>query len=866
MNLKLPPRSVAGNLVFAGDRSVWAVWRAEPVSYRYLSEVQQEELHTRTRTALMRLPEEALLFSVCQRLAPDELTEIATRGVDLDAHPPWAELCGWWLDHYLEGLALYNRRTYVAVRLPGEGVSAKARRVVQAPLGAARWATGGVRHPIRAGAQAVHTLGSAWQASRQAAGAPFRPSELELERRTREAERIEARLRTSITLHAPRAGEILWLYARALRRGGDEPVLDSSWSHEPGSAKRVAISEGRMRSRATRLEIETPFGASHQALLAVADMPPRFIFPGDKGEWFVHADALPFPVDWAVRIRPISNQKAQAAARRQARNLSGQIEEHDEDPAGPPRSLADAIESVAHQRGELESNPTDPELQCVIAFCTYGEDVAAVEAQATQISDLFAPNEYMVPRPTGGQKGLFQLMLPGTPLPQVARDYLQYLLPRDLAAGMPFAGTEIGDPSGMLLGFSLDSGALRPIFWDPSYGPGIDRPASVGFVGDRGSGKSYLMKLASWVVGARDGQVVVLDRDPRGEWARFAEAVPGRTRVIRVAPDTQVCLDPLRVFPPGERVRRAIDFLCLLARTSISETEGATIAKATREVALVPEARLLDVVNHLEREGASDEYARTVARKLQVFTESDLAGLAFGEGEQLALAWDDYLVFHLPDLILPDREILLSEGMSKQLSAEEIFGLAAFYLVAAVARSVAFSDTSRFGVVVCDETWAILGSIQGRQLLLEGLRNERKGNAALWLASQHPDDFGHGPVAHLLGNRFVGAQAPGAGPAALRFLGVEPSSELIDRLEAGYRRPPDADEEEPSRFLWRDVRGRIGEVAVIPAPPWLRESIETNPLKVKARVPTVPGEHPPVGPSAPVGPIASTNPNGQGRP
>ena len=57
----------------------------------------------------------------------------------------------------------------------------------------------------------------------------------------------------------------------------------------------------------------------------------------------------------------------------------------------------------------------------------------------------------------------------------MCRDYTQFLLPGDLAAGAPFCGPEVGDPTGLLLGMSLDAGVATPVLFDPTFGPTVGR-------------------------------------------------------------------------------------------------------------------------------------------------------------------------------------------------------------------------------------------------------------------------------------------------------------------------------------------------------------------------------------------------------
>src|SRR5581483_4033364 len=271
----------------------------------------------------------------------------------------------------------------------------------------------------------------------------------------------------------------------------------------------------------------------YQALLAMSDMPHDFTFPGGGGEWFAHLEAAPFPVDWCVRLHSVDNAEAQAKARRQHRQLIGQLDEYDGEVTGAPSTLAGALQA------------------------------------------MFQPADYGLARPTGGQLGLFRSMLPGTEPAAVCRDYTQFLLARDLAAGAPFVSTDVGDPAGALIGCSLDTGVFSPVLFDPAYGPRVDRSASIGVCGALGSGKSFLAKLLCWAAVARGGQVVTIDRTATAEYVAFASVAPGRAEVVSLEPGAGVCLDPLRVFAGEDRRRVTLGFCTLLAGAAPRSLEGA---------------------------------------------------------------------------------------------------------------------------------------------------------------------------------------------------------------------------------------------------------------------------------------------------
>jgi hypothetical protein len=383
----------------------------------------------------------------------------------------------------------------------------------------------------------------------------------------------------------------------------------------------------------------------------------------------------------------------------------------------------------------------------------------------------------------------------------------------------------VGDPQGALLGYCTDAATFRPVLFDPAYGPGINRSGSLGAFGALGSGKSYFMKSVVYATLARGGRVAVLDRTAAGEYVRLAGVVPGSSEVIPLTEGSPVCLDPLRVFSGDDRIGVATAFLTLLTGASPNDAEGMALAEAVRSEAARPGGRLAAVIETLERAAPGDPAAESACRGLRHALRHPLARFALREAP-LARLDADYLVLHAPGLSLPDREVALREHLARRLPPEQVLSQAVLYLMAAVARHVTFCDPRRFAAALFDEAWYLTSSLQGRALLLDGIRDGRKHNAAIWLVSQHPDDLGDDALTHLLGPRFVFRQAKAAAPAALHFLGIEASQRAIDTVVSAPE----------GTCLFRDVRDRVGRVHILPAmTSELHDAFDTNPLTGKIR-------------------------------
>jgi hypothetical protein len=811
--VKAPARAIVDNLVWSSDGGVWAVWQVQPFPHAHTGDGEKLAVHARVEGALIALPGDSMLLSVCERRDAWDVVAEMIDGVDLDAHPAWAEVASASAE-WLGGRGLYRRRYYLAGLLP------QTRRQA--------W-----RDPLRLAGSSVA----------DAFGLPVSPIGGEVvDVRRRQAEALAARLRSHLNLVAASAGELRWLYGRSLRREIHEPALDESWepARGEGSAGVVAhltdavVKEGGFRDDPDRprhrryVRVDTPQGTAFQTVLAVADLPHEWTYPGGGGEFLFHVDDLGFPVDWCVRVRSIPNADAQLKVRRQHRQLVGQLDEYDGEVTGLPPSLGEALAAVDAERAELAARPAEPELQATILLSLAAATLAELEDHAAAVSSLLEPHEYGVGRPTGGQVALIRSMLPGSAAASVCRDYTQFLLPRDLAAGAPFCGPELGDPSGHLLGVGLDGGVPSPVLFDPTYGPQVGRSASLAAVGALGSGKSFLLKRLCWDTVARGGQVVTVDRTAVGEYARFAGVVPGRADVIRLGPDAEVCIDPMRTFSGEQRVSVTLGFLSLLAGCTVQSEEGAAVAEAVHEVASDRSARLGDVVDRLRAMGEDpdrpDEAARSIARRLDHYRRMGTGRLAFGDGPPLELD-ADFIVFWLPNLALPDRDSLLNEHLARQMLPEEILGHALLYLVAAVGREVVFRDPSRFGAALYDEAWALYSSPHGQRLLLEGIRDGRKHNGAIWLSTQHPRDLGDGELIDLLGARFVFRQSHGAIEPACQFIGVPGSAEVAAILARHVR---------SGECLFRDVRDRVGLLRVLPPlVPGLLDAFDTTPPVAK---------------------------------
>ena len=838
--MRPPASAVIGNLIWSRTGRVWACWRVPEVPYVWLPDRRKHAEHSRVRGLLAALPAESLILSVAARIDPGEVAEAMMTGLDLTEHRGWAEVTAASLDR-LEAVELYRRRHYLVVQLPD--VERRGRL-------SGWWR--GVSGPVLAGF------------GLDAPPVPVR----DLEVAVRQAEELRSRLRT-VRLETPGPGELRWLYARAVRRGlVDEPPL-AGWPEprlryvpHPGgeavaSPSLAPLVEANFRNGGTPedddrpwhrryLRVETPSGVSYQTFTVVADAPQQFAFPGGLSEWLMVADQMPFPVDWACRIRAVPNQAAARSATRHQRELAGQVREYESEPAGPPPSLAAAMDAIDDERAQLSANPSEPELHVSMIYAVWADNLAELEQRTGWLQSLYRASEYHLPAPTGGQLDLFEAMLPGSSTPRVCHDYRQYLLPRDLAAGMPFAGVALGDDTGMLLGASRDAGCARPVLLDPAAGPRHNRDGSLAAFGTLGAGKSYLAKRLAAAVVLRGGQMLLIDRTQAGEYVRFADAlaqVGARTQVVTIGTAGALLLDPLRVFDGPDATQAAVGYLGLLCGADPTSLEAATLTRAVRQVH-DDGGRLADVLPVLESladQGDQYRHARELALRLAALADNRFGAPAWAASGAGVATDTDCTVIHLPNLAIPSREALLSEHLSRKLLAEQVCSLGLLYLTTALARQVAYQHLDRFAALCLDEAWALTSTLPGQQLLLDVLRDGRKHNAAGWVFSQHPDDLPP-DLRDLVSTRFLFGLTGDAATAGLTWLGVDPTRPNVDLLESWAARQPGTTTRPPDCLL-RDASGRIGHLEITDAEiDTFRTGFDSNPTRVAQYAPTAIGE------------------------
>ena len=391
------------------------------------------------------------------------------------------------------------------------------------------------------------------------------------------------------------------------------------------------------------------------------------------------------------------------------------------------------------------------------------------------------------------------------------RDYVQQLTVEQFGGMVATATRTVGSGRGPYLGYT-PTGAPLPVRFDATQAPREDRASGVLLIGTLGSGKTVAAQAIEYAAERRGSLVVDFDPKPDHGLHELPE-LSGRIQVLELSgdPEQQGRLDPLAIGLDDMREELACSYLLELLPGQASTWENA-VSLAVKDAVREGSKSLLRVVELL---GESDRAgAREASEALEVIRDFGLARLGFGGGNTTADRTEmPVTTIRMPGLSLPEP----SAARDTYTRAERV-SVATLSLVAAYALKLISGDRSRHKVVGLDEIWFLLASPQGRQVINRLVRLGRAFNATLLLGTHRIGDLGD--LSDLIGVVFVfGQDSDDAGAAALRFIGLDPTRELVGLVR----------EFRAGRCLMRDLNGRVGEVQVDLVYPHLLQALQTTP-------------------------------------
>ncbi|MFD9686783.1 ATP-binding protein [Kitasatospora sp. NPDC059088] len=849
--MRVPIRHIHGHLVWSTSGAVWAFWRLQPIGSRYAPALEREEILARVTSLVRSLEGTARLYSLCASVDPGEVALRMTDGVDTHRFPAAAETAHATLE-MLDGAEMHRRTLWLAL-------------------------------PLRVGdrgAQLAAMANSAWAQLGESVGEPAPPVSLEEVRAYRAAAaQVEASFGGGLTMRRARPAEIVWIHEHSVRRGMGEPLLMEAETsglrggrmlnnvlrspsyadlgqvrlQEGGQSTSPAVVRG-VRSLVQKvvgaafnrlwLEVETEEGFGYQAHLALTEIPKRVA--AKSADVLAQLEQLDYPVDAVIDLNIIDGAKARQQIAKKKRELIDQAEQWSAHPDGTPNSLFGSADELGEEESLLAATSVEREVQSVTVLSVWGADPRECDRRARDIKAQLAGVNYKVVRPRGSQARLFEFGLPGAGPATRVREYTQFQLTEDWAMGGALTGGDIGDATGPMVGISRDTGTFRAVLIDLANAVKRNVSASLGVIGDLGSGKSVLLKLLTIGLVDRGHRAIVVDRTPLREWARFArDAAPGRCQVIDAA-EAKLSLDPFRVLPAGMGEHAAFSYLTLQLNVAPMTVAGSVLNRAVKAAARAERPAMARVMEELEvlaaEPGPRGQEATGVLDMLRIVSEAELARLVFDESlPALSLSGDldaDLVVITTAGLTLPPKEALGNPDILRAQPLEAQIGRAVLYLIAAVARQVAFTDQKRFAALVMDECYWLTSSHEGHALVSEVVHDGRKHRAGVLLGGHDADDLGDETVRGLLAYRFLARTSdPVLAKKGLAFLGQSTDDEQAVRIVTSGLSPVGVVGRE-GEMLLRDSSRQIGRIQVVITPvARIQSGIGTTPTDEPSRRP-----------------------------
>ena len=537
----------------------------------------------------------------------------------------------------------------------------------------------------------------------------------------------------------------------------------------------------------------------------------RAIFPRPAELLHAPLEAVGFAVDAALHARWVANRDALGQVRRRIVDAEQVYRDQLESRHGPAWRAEDDRTLAREYEQVLQSSARPAMLYATISLAVGAGSRDELERRVETLRAAYGDIELF--RPRGLQERLFFDHLPRADGGRVA-DYRQQLTAQQFGAMVPTATTIVGDAGGHEIAHTA-SGPRRAVRYDATAPPRESRASAVLLAGTLGSGKTMAAQLIAYHA-ARSGSTV-LDFDPKPDHGfTNLPALNGEVEVIELtgAEGQRGALDPLAIGVGDLREELAVSYLLELVRDPPASWEHA-IARAVRDVVRDGGRGCRHVITTLR---ALETAAGTeVADALDVVSDLGLARLGFSDGtnhrDLAGRATRPVTTVRAPGLTLPEP------GVARETyTRAERVSVATLSLVAALALRLVSTDRARHKVVILDEAWFLLASVQGRALINRLVRLGRAHNATVLLVTQRLDNVGG--IADLVGTWFMfGQESDAEATRTLELIGVEPTPARVGQLR----------EARAGRCLMRDLQGRVAEIQIDPADPDLLHALDTTP-------------------------------------
>ena len=550
------------------------------------------------------------------------------------------------------------------------------------------------------------------------------------------------------------------------------------------------------------------------AIVGELDFPSSEIF-------YFQQQQFTFPVDTSMNVEIVENRKALTTVRNKKKELKD-LDNHAYQAGSETSSnVVDALESVDELETDLDqSKESMYKLSYVIRVSA--PDLDELKRRCDEVKDFYDDLNVKLVRPAGDMLGLHSEFLPASK--RYINDYVQYVK-SDFLAGLGFGATQqLGETSGIYIGYSVDTG--RNVYLQPSLASQgikgtVTNALASAFVGSLGGGKSFCNNLLVYYSVLFGGQAVILDpKSERGNWKETLPEIAHEINIVNLTSDKDNAglLDPFVIMKNVKDAESlAIDILTFL--TGISSRDGEkfpVLRKAVRSVTQSDSRGLLHVIDELRREDTP--ISRNIAEHIDSFTDYDFAHLLFSDGTvENAISLDNQLnIIQVADLVLPDKDTTFEE-----YTTIELLSVSMLIVISTFALDFIHSDRSIFKIVDLDEAWAFLNVAQGETLSNKLVRAGRAMQAGVYFVTQSSGDVSKESLKNNIGLKFAFRSTDiNEIKQTLEFFGIDKDD------ENNQKRFRDL---ENGQCLLQDLYGRVGVVQIHPVFEELLHAFDTRP-------------------------------------
>ncbi|HBF1187669.1 TPA: ATP-binding protein [Clostridioides difficile] len=550
------------------------------------------------------------------------------------------------------------------------------------------------------------------------------------------------------------------------------------------------------------------------AIVGELDFPSSEIF-------YFQQQQFTFPVDTSMNVEIVGNRKALTTVRNKKKELKD-LDNHAYQAGSETSSnVVDALDSVDELETDLDQTKESMyKLSYVVRVSA--DDLDELKRRCDEVKDFYDDLNVKLVRPAGDMLGLHSEFLPASK--RYVNDYVQYVK-SDFLAGLGFGATQqLGETSGIYIGYSVDTG--RNVYLQPSLASQgvkgtVTNALASAFVGSLGGGKSFCNNLLVYYSVLFGGQAVILDpKSERGNWKATLPEIAHEINIVNLTSDKDNAglLDPFVIMKNVKDAESlAIDILTFL--TGISSRDGEkfpVLRKAVRSVTQSDSRGLLHVIDELRREDTP--VSRNIADHIDSFTDYDFAHLLFSDGAvENAISLDNQLnIIQVADLVLPDKDTTFEE-----YTTIELLSVSMLIVISTFALDFIHSDRSIFKIVDLDEAWAFLNVAQGETLSNKLVRAGRAMQAGVYFVTQSSGDVSKESLKNNIGLKFAFRSTDiNEIKQTLEFFGIDKED------ENNQKRLRDL---ENGQCLLQDLYGRVGVVQIHPVFEELLHAFDTRP-------------------------------------